>query len=100
MHRELRAGGFEKETEAALVSGVQSMIFGTLGNSQVFRDLSPLGSNSDHVSVSFLISFLTLGKSPTPCLVLSMTVLFCVSILSPLKKGMPHTMSASYFLVL
>ena len=41
LHRELRAGGFEKETEAALGSGVQSMIFGTLGNSQTSLHCDP-----------------------------------------------------------
>ena len=44
-----------RETEAALGSGVQSMISGTLGIFQVFRDISPQGTNSSTVVDPFLI---------------------------------------------
>ena len=40
---------------AALGSGVHSMISGTLGISQVFRDLSPQGSNTDPVPEPIVI---------------------------------------------
>ena len=44
-----------RETEAALGSGVQSMISGTLGIFQVFRDVSPQGTNCSPVLDPFLI---------------------------------------------
>lgn len=97
LHRELRAGGFEKET--ALGSGVQSMISGTLGRSQVFRDLSPQGTNSCPVSDPFLISIVIFGKSSTLFTVFSMTMLFCFAYCLIKRKVCPHTVSASEFLV-
>lgn len=100
LHRVLRAGGFEKETEAALGSGDQSMISGTLGRSEVFRELSPQGTNSRPVSDPFLISIVTFGKSSTLCTAFSMTMLFCFAYCLIKRKVCPHTVSASEFLVL
>ena len=89
-----------RETEAALGSGDQSMISGTLGRSEVFRELSPQGTNSRPVSDPFLISIVTFGKSSTLCTAFSMTMLFCFAYCLIKRKVCPHTVSASEFLVL